>query len=173
MNGEQTGFVRFINQIQMASFGTFNSQVLWFFGSLVLTLADAYLLTRQAEAIPWNLAGDSLKVANGVAIFTAHNTGAEQMRQVGVYLAGILIFGWTGKSVAGFFSGKNVRETAAEYAPVAEAKARGKAAGALDAERIRQVVTAEHQASKPRTTVRARKADELTVTSGAEPDGAE
>lgn len=169
MNGNQTGFVRFINQLQMAAFGTFNSQVVWFFGSLVLTLVDAWLLTRRAQPIPMSVIGNALQTANAVAIFTAHNAGAEQMRQVGVWLAGIMVTGWTGKSITGFYSGKNVRETAAEYAPVAEAKARGQVAGAFDAERVRQIVTAEHQAQKtPHTTVKAKRPEEVTVVAGDE-----
>jgi hypothetical protein len=121
---DQTGFTKFVNQTQMASLGTLISQVLWCFGSIVLTVADAWLLTRKATEILYSRAVDPLAASASVSVFLAHNTAAEMMRQVGLYLAGLLIFGWTGKSVAGFFSNKNVRETSREYV---EAKARGEA----------------------------------------------
>lgn len=139
---ERTGFVGFVNNIQMTAFAGFNGQVLWFFGSIVLTLVDAYLLTRQADQIRLTdiLATDiktegmmvyQMKLNAIVSIFSAHNTAAEQMRQAGLWLAGFLLGGWTGKSVSNAWSNKVIRESAQEYAPVAEAKARGKAAGQL------------------------------------------
>lgn len=139
---ERTGFVGFINNIQMTAFAGFNGQTLWFFGSIVLTLVDAYLLTRRAIEVRLSdiLATDikaegmqvyQMKLNAVVSIFSAHNSAAEQMRQVGLWLAGFLLTGWTGKSITNAASNKFIRESALEYAPVAEAKARGKAAGHL------------------------------------------
>lgn len=158
MNGQQTGFVRFINQLQMASFGTFNSQILWFFGSVALTVIDGYLLTRHATEIHVQDVLDPLKASAAVSVFMAHNTAAEQTRQVGLYLAIVLIGGWTGKSVAGFFSGKNVRETSREYV---EAKERGRVRAVADitsekaAIRIENVERAEVKAEQPSLKVPA------------------
>ena len=123
------GFIGFINKLQMTAFGGFVGQVLWFFGSIVLTLVDAYLLTRRADPIPLAEYAVAERFAQAVSIFTAHNAAAEQMRQVGVWLAGILVGGWLGKSINNTVGNKIVRESATEYAPVAQAKAMGKAMG--------------------------------------------
>lgn len=157
MNGRNsaphTGFVKFINQMQMASFGTFNSQVLWFLGSIALTVIDGFLLTRHATEIDVIQVLDPLKASAAVSVFLAHNTAAEQSRQVGLYLAIVLIGGWTGKSVAGFFSGKNVRETSQEYI---EAKERGRARG-------------EAEVTSERPAIRTQNIEQVTVQKSDRP----
>lgn len=163
---------RFVNQTQMASFSTLVGQALWFFGSVVLTLVDAWLLTRQSGEVPLFDVLDPIKAAAAVTVFSAHALAAEQMRQVGLWLAGFLLTAWTGKSISNRYANKDVRETAQEYAPVAEAKERGKAAGNADAtrvadQRVRDAITSEHSAPNPAVTVTAQ--DQSTVKVDASP----
>lgn len=162
-----TGFIGFINNIQMTAFAGFNGQVLWFFGSIILTIVDGYLLTRQASEVPLVQYANQQSFSAAVAIFVAHNQAAEQMRQVGLWLAGYLLLGWTGKSVSNAWSNKVVRESAMEYAPVAEAKARGKAQGQL-------VVKAEDNAKvEAHVDSRTREAPRTGALSGDDERGEE
>lgn len=163
----QGPFSRFINQTQMASFGSFAGEVRWAIVSLALLAVAVWLLTRRATEIPYDkimvtvaaevpvdttrgnrfrsgrssmrAAERSMMVSSAVSVFLAHNTAAEAMRQVGLYLAIVLVSALTGKSFASFWSQKNVRETAQEYGSVLEAKERGRAAG-------KEIATQEHAA---------------------------
>jgi hypothetical protein len=154
MNGQPAGFVKFINQLQMASFGSFIGEVRWTLISVLIGGVDAWLLTRESEA----------------------------MRATGLAVLGILVGSLVTKTVASVVSNKNVRDSSREAfegrALVAEATERGKAAGNADAsraadQRVREAITAEHDSPQLRTTVKAKNPDEVTVTAGAEPDGAE
>ena len=173
---ERSGFIGFVNNIQMTAFAGFNGQVLWFIGSIILTLVDAYLLTRRAIEIPIPqiLATDinaegmvvyQMKLNALVSIFAAHNQATEQMRQVGLWLAGFLLGAWTGKSFTNAWSNKIVRESAMEYAPVAEAKARGKAAGTVQPSKVPD--DSHKTEMKTEVNVNGSEKNKSEVTSGA------
>ena len=99
-------FVEFIAKLQMTAFGAFVSQILWSIGSVSFTLVSCILLLDE-----------------GVKAESHHNFG--------IQLAGFLLAAWTGKSLANWGATHTIRTTAREYKEVAEAKARGKAAGSL------------------------------------------
>jgi hypothetical protein len=102
--------LNWINNINTNSFGSLVSQVCWLVGSLVLTLACYRLLMAPTELA----------------------------RQAGIFLAGILVTAWTGKTVAGVFDSNNKRKANPAYKDVLEAKERGKIAGAAAAQAIKQ-----------------------------------
>jgi len=134
-----TGFVGFINKIQMTSLASLNGQVLWFFLCILLGIVDAWLLTSHADAIPLEKYATQQQASWAIAIYTAHNSAAEQMRQVGIWVCGILVSGVLGKSINNNFGNKIQRESAIEYAPVAAAKA-----GKPSEMHIEKVEHAEH-----------------------------
>jgi hypothetical protein len=101
---EPRGLV-WINNINPTSFGIIVSQGVWLFGSAALTLADYHLLMGPSE----------------------------QHRQAGLFLAGILVGAWTGKTIAGVVDAQQKRALDPRAAPVLEAKERGKIAGAAAA----------------------------------------
>jgi len=87
----------------------------------------------------------------------------EQHRQAGIFLAGILVAAWTGKTVAGVVDAQNKRKTNPAYAEIIKAQAEGKVAGAAaanvlaeakkDAEALRQGgIAATLQEAKIRAT---------------------
>lgn len=145
-----TGVIGFVNKIQMTSLAGLNGQILWFFLCVLLGFTDAWLLTRQAAEIPLAKYATQQQASWAVAIFTAHNSAAEQMRQVGVWICGILVSGVLGKSINNTFGNKIQRESAIEYAPVAAAKA-----GKPTEMHIEKVEHAEHvgpnDKERPRT----------------------
>lgn len=126
MNGQPTGFAGWINRMQMASFSAFTGELRTTLVLLVLTGVDVWLLTQRATEILYSRALEPLTASASVSVFLAHNTAAEQMRQVGLYLAVVIIGAVLGKSVTSLLGQKNVRETSREYV---EAKAKGEAAG--------------------------------------------
>lgn len=184
MQQAQSGFIRFINQTQMASFGSFAGEVRWAIVSFMLLVVSVWLLTRRASEIPYDkimvtvaaetpidtaksrgyrsgrssmrAAERSMMVSSAVSVFLAHNTAAEAMRQVGLYLAIVLVSALTGKSFASFWSQKNVRETAAEYGPVLEAKERGRATG-------KEIATKEHAALKAMVPEAANPMNQMNI----------
>ncbi len=118
--------LRWINNVNTNAFGSLVSQVCWLVGSFVLTLADYRLLREDTDL----------------------------ERQAGIFLAGILVTAWTGKTVAGVVDSQNKRKAHPEYAKVVEAEARAKTAGAAQALALADVAaekvrTREHPAPPP------------------------
>jgi uncharacterized metal-binding protein len=121
MNGEQTGFVKFVNQIQMTAFSALISQVVWLVGSLTLTWVDYRLFTGPEE----------------------------NHRSYGLQLAIALLAAWTGKSITNAASGYGVRTTAREYVEAKE-RGKASAtppAATVHAEKVEKV---EVQPERPR-----------------------
>ncbi len=108
--------LRFINNVNMATLGSITTNVCWFAGSSALTAVACILLLRQ-----------DYHLANGTLVIV------EMQRQLGLTLAGFLLGAWTGKTVAGVVDSNNKRTAHPDYAPVLEAKERGKVAGAAAA----------------------------------------
>jgi Zn-dependent protease len=102
----------FVNGTEMVSFSAFLRAIGWFIAVLTFTVTSCVILLRDGEEyMTW-----------------------------GLQLALAVIGGLLGGSVVGAFSNKVVRETSEKYAPVAEAKERGKVAGAAAAVAIREQV---------------------------------
>lgn len=118
--------LNWINNINTNAFGSLVSQVCWLAGSLALTVADYQLLMASTELA----------------------------RQAGIFLAGILVTAWTGKTVAGVVDSNNKRKANPAYTAVLEAKERGAKAGAAAALALKEQAadlkharaTAEHPA---------------------------
>jgi len=137
--------LNWINNLNTNSFGSLVSQLCWLVGSLVLTKANYHLLMSDNELA----------------------------RQAGLFLTGILVASWTGKSVIGTVDRSIKRKTHPLYKEVLEAQERGKVAGAaaasiiaenkLDLQAARgRVRTAEHAAQVPAPV--AQPAAEVNVT---------
>ncbi len=123
--------LNFINNINTNSFSSLTSQVCWLVGSIMLTIADYQLLREDTEL----------------------------ERQAGIFLAGILVTAWTGKTVAGVFDSNNKRKAHPAYAAVLEAEERGKVTGAASA-----VALADVAANKQMTRENAAKAPPVPPT---------
>lgn len=105
-----SSFSEFINKTEMVSFSGFCRSIGWLFAVILLSVTASVILLRDTEVyMTW-----------------------------GIQIAGLVIGGLLGGSVVGAFSTKVVRESSEKYAPVMEAKARGKAAGAAAAIVIRE-----------------------------------
>lgn len=153
MNGQPSGFAGWINRMQMASFSAFAGELRTTIVLLALTAVDLWLLTSHATEILYSRAVEPLAASASVSVFLAHNTAAEQMRQIGLYLAGVIVAAVLGKSVTSLFGQKAVRTTSREYM---EAKAKGEA-----------LATAEHAALPP---VRVNKVIKMEVKQASEPE---
>jgi hypothetical protein len=116
-----------INNVNMSTFGSLVSNLCWFIGSVMLTFADYRLLMAETELA----------------------------RQAGIFLAGILVTAWTGKTVAGVIETNNKRKTNPAYASVIKAKTEGEVAGAAAAAVLSE---AKKDAASARTT-REHRAD--------------
>ena len=144
MNG-QSGFIGFINKTEMVSLSSLGRLVVLIIGSLVFTGVAAWLLTRRATPIAFSMVHSPEEASMAATVFLSQHTAAEAMRQVGLYLAGLLLTVWTGGTIAGIFQNKVVRETSREalegQAKIAEAEARGKAQGtaAVHAQTVQKV----------------------------------
>lgn len=84
---QDSGFIRFVNQIQMTAFAGLISQVVWLVGSFTLTWVDYRLFTGTDE----------------------------NHLSYGLQLAIALLAAWTGKSITNAASNYGVRTTAREY----------------------------------------------------------
>lgn len=105
MNGPPSGFVKFINQTEMVSLSSFARTVAWVFAFFAFTVtACVLMLTKDEKWVQW-----------------------------GFQLAVAVLSGLGVASGIGAVNTKTVRTTAKEYAPVAEAEARGKAQGEANA----------------------------------------
>ncbi len=151
----------FINNINTSSMGSIVTNVCWFAGSSALTAVACILLLRQ-----------DYHLANGTLVIV------EMQRQLGLTLAGFLLGAWTGKTVAGVVDSNNKRTAHPAYAPVLEAKERGKVAGAAAAVVIAEKA-ADMQAARvpvqgsapangaPTVTVNAADQSQVEVSAGA------
>lgn len=102
MNGQQKGFSGFVNRTEMVSFSSFVRSIGWLIAVCTFSYAACHLLlSGDDKQMPWGF-------------------------QVAVAVLGGLGFA----SSVGAFNTKTVRESAKEFAQVAEAKERGKAQGA-------------------------------------------
>lgn len=107
---------RFVNETEMVSFAGFLRAIGWLWVVLVFSVTASVILLRDGDNyMTW-----------------------------GIQVAGLVVGGLLGGSMVGAFNTKTVRTTAKEYAPVAEAKERGKARGKAEAE----ATTAEHRAPR-------------------------
>ena len=96
---------RFINETEMVSFSGFLRSIGWFVVVILFSVTASVIMLRDGEAyMTW-----------------------------GLQLALAVLGGLFGGSLVGAFNTKTVRTTAKEYAGVAEAKERGKVAGAAAA----------------------------------------
>lgn len=81
MNGEPVGFVKFIGQLEMTSFGAFVSQILWFVGSLTFTGLVWWLATHDKAyvelAIALLAAWTGKSITNAAANFGVRKTARE------------------------------------------------------------------------------------------------
>ncbi len=100
--------LNWINNVNMTTFGPLISNVCWLVGSLAFTYVTCVLLLDEG------LKSD------------AHHG-------IGIQLATALLFAWTGKTAAGVIDANNKRKAHPDYAPVLEAKERGKMAAATAA----------------------------------------
>jgi hypothetical protein len=144
MNGEQRGFVKFINQTQMASFGGFIGELRWTLVALGLGGADVYCLTRDSAGY----------------------------QATGLALAGILVGALVVKTATSAYTQKNVRESSREYmegeAKIAEAKERGQVAGAAAAAVIAEkAADAKAARTNGAAVVHAEHVEQVTVTEPA------
>jgi hypothetical protein len=100
-----SGFQRFINETEMVSFSGFLRAIGWLFVVVIFSVTASIIMLRDGEDyMTWC-----------------------------IQLAGLVVGGLLGGSLVGAFNTKTVRTTAKEYAPVAEAKERGKARGKAEA----------------------------------------
>ncbi len=116
-----------INNVNMATFGSLISQVCWLIGSVVFTGLACYLMTRVDF---YDQVG---AVVEGTTMRQMVLISRETMRQLGNTLALALLAAWTGKTVAGVFDSNNKRKTHPAYAEVLKAEAEGKVSGAAAA----------------------------------------
>lgn len=81
MNGNQTGFVKFINQMGMVSLGAFVSQVVWVIGSLTFTYLVWWLATHDKAyielAIALLAAWTGKSITNAAANYGVRTTARE------------------------------------------------------------------------------------------------
>lgn len=120
--------LKVINNLNTNAFGSIISQACWFFGSTLLTLWACYMMSRDDYYIP---VGAYLEGVKGVGPYRQMIlVSLQQTRDMGVHLADALLLAWTGKTVAGVVDSQGKRKTHPDYAPVLEAEAKGKAAGA-------------------------------------------
>lgn len=145
MNSKPTGFAGFINQTEMVSFSSFIRQIGWLFVVILFSVTASIIMLRDGhDYMTW-----------------------------GFQLAGAVLGALTLYSGIGAFNTKTVRESAKEYAPVAEAKERGKVAGAAAAAVIKEqaldaAAIRANGTTKERPAVEARNVKNMTVN--AEPD---
>lgn len=118
---QESAGLRWINNLNMATFGSLVSQLCWMVGSFVFTGVAAVLMLRWDY---YNNAGTLVSVENN--------------RQLGYLLATALLFAWTGKTVAGVFDNADKRGKDRDFI---EAKERGKATGAVAAASLKATVT--------------------------------
>lgn len=144
MNGPPTGFAGWISRMQMASYTAFTGDIRSTIVVLVLIAIDARLLLAHATELLYSRTTEPMAASAAVSVFLAHNTAAEQMRQAGLYLAGIIAASVFGIRVANVFDQKHVRETSREaYEGLAQVeKAKAAATAAPDpVQELRQVPT--------------------------------
>jgi hypothetical protein len=81
MNGDQRGFVKFVNQLSMVSLGAFVSQVVWVVGSLTFTYLVWWLAVHEKAyielAIALLTAWTGKSVTNAVSNYGTRKTAKE------------------------------------------------------------------------------------------------
>jgi hypothetical protein len=81
VNGDQRGFVKFVNQLSMVSFGGFVSQIVWMVGSLTFTYLVWWLAVHEKAyielAIALLTAWTGKSVTNAVSNYGTRKTAKE------------------------------------------------------------------------------------------------
>jgi len=132
--------LRWINNLNTATFGSVVSQVCWLVGSFAFTGCAVWLMTRVDFY-------DAVGAADENGLRQMVLISRETMRQLGFAVAGALIAGWTGKTWAGVADSNLKRKASPDYAPVLEAKERGAVAGAAAAALIKREAAAPYPPS--------------------------
>ena len=126
----------FINGTEMTSFSSFMRTIAWTFVVILFSITASVILLRDSEVyMTW-----------------------------GIQLAGLVIGGLLGASGVGAFNTKVQRESAREYAPIAEAKERGKVAGAAAAAVIAEKVADAKSARENGKTTKEHPAVQVNQT---------
>lgn len=154
MNEQFTGIRDWINQTSMTSLSGLVLQIVWFFGSFLLTIACFNLFMSDPSdyfaKVP--MAADASKLQDFMPVYLERaNNWVDNAHQAGLFLAGILVAAWTGIKTVNTVQHAKDRSSSKELIMAqgeADAIRAGAGNGYITKDRPAMVVQAEHASVK-------------------------